>query len=104
MKELEKEAEIVASLIDKAFIVLNSGEDKKWNELRDVLRADEFRGELPRQVLSLRNTKTLSVMFDRIRQELGQHEAVVEIHGGIKREERRRIKIRSEPIHGSEYL
>lgn len=94
LQELESEAEAVGVLVEKAHAVLQSGEDKKWNELREVLRSEEFHGgDVPKKLIVFTEHKdTLTYISDRIRQELGQPEAVVEIHGGVKREDRRRIQ------------
>ena len=94
LKELEIEARVVGDLVEKAYRVLHSGEDKKWNELREVLRSEDFQdGDIPKKLIVFTEHKdTLSYVADRIRQELGRPEAVVEIHGGVKREDRRKIQ------------
>jgi superfamily II DNA or RNA helicase len=95
-EELEAEVIELGGLVELADQVRQSGEDTKWNELRDLLRSDEFKsGEGPRKLIVFSEHKdTLTYVADRIAAELGRPEAVVTIHGGIKRHDRKAIQDR----------
>ncbi len=94
--ELEAEVLELQVLVDMADAVRSSGIDTKWNELRDLLRSDQFRssdggGKL---IVFSEHKDTLTYVAERIAAELGRPEAVVIIHGGIKRHDRRTIQDR----------
>ena len=94
--ELEAEVVELGGLVALADQVRQSGTDTKWNELRDLLRSDAFKhGEGPRKLIVFSEHKdTLTYVADRVAAELGRPEAVVTIHGGIKRHERKAIQDR----------
>jgi superfamily II DNA or RNA helicase len=94
--ELEAEVVELGGLVELADKVRNSGVDTKWIELRDLLRSDEFKtGEGPRKLIVFSEHKdTLTYVAERIAAELGRPEAVVTIHGGIKRHERKETQDR----------
>jgi SNF2 family DNA or RNA helicase len=93
-EELEAEVIDLGGLVELADQVRQSGEDTKWNELRDLLRSDEFKaGEGPRKLIVFSEHKdTLTYVAERVAAELGRPEAVVTIHGGIKRHDRKAIQ------------
>lgn len=95
-QELEAELVELRELVRLADQVRASGTDTKWTELRDLLRSDQFRtGEGPRKLIVFSEHKdTLVYVADRIAAELGRPEAVVTIHGGMKRHDRRDIQDR----------
>src|SRR5690606_18643087 len=92
-EDLEVEILELGELVDLAEAVRDSGIDTKWTQLRDLLRSDEFRsGEGPRKLIVFAEHKdTLTYVAERIAAEIGRPEAVVTIHGGIKRHDRREI-------------
>ncbi len=94
--ELEAEVIELGALVELADKVRNSGVDTKWIELRDLLRSDEFKtGEGPRKLIVFSEHKdTLTYVAERIAAELGRPEAVVMIHGGVKRHDRKDIQDR----------
>lgn len=94
--ELEAEVIELVGLVELADQVRQSGEDTKWNQLRDLLRSDEFKtGEGPRKLIIFSEHKdTLSYVSERVAAELGRPEAVVTIHGGVKRHDRKAIQDR----------
>src|SRR5205085_10073908 len=71
-----------------------SGQDKKWVELRDILQSDEFNtpGEPRKLIVFTEHRDTLNYLEGKIRTLLGRAEAVVVIHGGVRREDRRRVQ------------
>jgi SNF2 family DNA or RNA helicase len=95
-EELEIEILELGELVDLAEAVRDSGIDTKWTQLRDLLRSDELRlGEGPRKLIVFSEHKdTLTYVAERIAAEIGRPEAVVTIHGGIKRHDRREIQDR----------
>jgi superfamily II DNA or RNA helicase len=88
--ELDKELAILADLIEVARRVRHSGTDKKWTELRDLLTGNALTaGE--KIIIFTEHRDTLEYLAGRIRDLLGRPDAVVTIHGGVRREERRTI-------------
>ena len=94
--ELEAEVLELNHLVGIAETVRSSGIDTKWTELRDLLRSSQFRdGAGPYKLIVFSEHKdTLTYVADRIANELGRPEAVVTIHGGIKRHDRKTIQDR----------
>ncbi|MEV5414474.1 helicase-related protein [Thermopolyspora sp. NPDC052614] len=94
--ELDKEIAILVDLVEVARRVRNSGTDKKWTELSELLQGntlirDDDGG--PRKLIIFTEHKdTLEYLTERIRGLIGREEAVVAIHGGVPRDQRRRIK------------
>ena len=101
--ELEAEIHSLRRLESLAQSVRASGEDRKWQELAGLLNrlfttASEGTEDLfvssPHQklVIFTEHRDTLNYLRERIVTLLGRQEAVVIIHGGIGREERRAIQ------------
>ncbi|RMI45421.1 DUF3883 domain-containing protein [Streptomyces triticirhizae] len=94
--ELSLEIDQLGNLIELASHVQFSGADRKWTELRSLLQDHHEirdRDGNPRKIIIFTEHRdTLSYLVGRIRSLLGQHEAVQMIHGGIRRDERRRIQ------------
>ncbi len=92
--ELEKELVELRELERIAAEVRASRQDRKWNELASILQSDEFiGGQNPRKLIVFTEHKdTLYYLTERIESLLGRPEAVVTIHGGVKREDRRRVQ------------
>ncbi len=97
IEELEKEIVRLKELEELARGVVRSGEDAKWNQLNsildDSLMIDE-NGNRRKLVIFSEFKDTLAYLVRRVRNRLGRDEAVVEIHGSVTREERRRV------VHG----
>ena len=91
--ELRSEIAILTRLEKMALAVRNSGTDRKWEELSNLLlnNREMFDGDGQRRklVIFTEHRDTLHYLTEQIRNALGQAEAVVCIHGGIGREERR---------------
>ena len=94
IEELEIEIETLKRLEELARKVVRSGQDAKWNQLNsildDPLMIDEA-GNRRKLVIFSEFKDTLYYLSKRIRNRLGRDEAVVEIHGSVTREERRRV-------------
>ncbi|MGD9793991.1 MAG: helicase-related protein, partial [Acidimicrobiia bacterium] len=92
--ELEREITELRVLEMLAADLRASGQDRKWVELRDILQSDEFNtpGEPRKLIVFTEHRDTLNYLEGKIRTLLGREEAVVVIHGGVKREDRRRVQ------------
>jgi superfamily II DNA or RNA helicase len=94
--ELEAEIGILSRLEALALQVLQSGTDRKWEELRALLQEtpemfDEYRSRR-KLLIFTEHRDTLNYLTGRIRNLLGRQEAVVTIHGGMGREDRRKAQ------------
>jgi superfamily II DNA or RNA helicase len=91
--ELEAEIAILRDLEGKAHVVRKSNIDKKWDELRRLLQENEEiideRGHHRKLVVFTEHRDTLNYLTEKLRGILGRDEAVVTIHGGLAREDRR---------------
>jgi superfamily II DNA or RNA helicase len=98
VQELEKEVESLRRLARMAEAVRKSGVDKKWDKLRDVLENPEMfdtAGGRRKLVIFTEHRDTLNYLADRIGNALlGRPNAVVQIHGSLLREERRKAQAR----------
>jgi superfamily II DNA or RNA helicase len=101
--ELEQEVVILQGLEDQAKAVVASGQDRKWEELSRLLQNDpemhDAGGRQRKLIIFSEHRDTLNYLHRKIAGVLGNAEAVVTIHGGIHRDERRRIQalFRSDP-------
>src|SRR5258708_6556586 len=94
--ELEVEIEILTRLEALARQVRRSGTDRKWEGLASLLQNNTEMFDDQRQrrklVIFTEHRDTLNYLSERIRTMLGRAEAVVNIHGGMGREERARAQ------------
>jgi superfamily II DNA or RNA helicase len=94
--ELKAEIAILQELEQLALKVRKSGTDKKWDELSRILQnnAEMFdaHGHRRKLVLFTEHRDTLNYLADRIRALIGKPEALVTIHGGMGREDRRKAQ------------
>ena len=89
--ELDKELALLADLIELARRVRHSATDKKWTELRELLTDNTMiTGE--KIIIFTEHRDTLEYLTERIRDLLGRSDAVVTIHGGVRRDERAKRK------------
>ena len=93
--ELETE---IAELNDLAAIardVRDRGDDKKWSELSRILRDNviplDSAGKPRKIIVFTEHRDTLDYLHGRITGLIGRPEAVLQIHGGVRREDRRTI-------------
>ncbi|MGZ8941540.1 MAG: helicase-related protein [Methylobacter sp.] len=95
IQELEAEIIILEGLEEQARQVVYSGQDRKWEELSKLLQSETMReasGLQRKLILFTEHRDTLNYLAVKIRGLLGSEESVVMIHGGIKREERRKVQ------------
>ncbi|MCU0655057.1 MAG: DUF3883 domain-containing protein [Polyangiaceae bacterium] len=101
--ELEAEILILQDLQQRAQNLVDSGQDRKWEELSRILRGDprmhDAEGRLRKLILFTEHRDTLNYLQTRIAGVLGNPAAIVAIHGGTHRDERRRVQelFRSDP-------
>lgn len=101
--ELEAEIEILKGLEDKAKRVVNSGSDKKWEELSSLLQdrpeMKTANGNRRKLIIFTEHKDTLNYLQARIIDLLGNSRAVNTISGSTNRDERRKIQeeFRSNP-------
>lgn len=94
--ELEAEIAILRRLEALAERVRRSGTDRKWTELVGLLddrpeMVDET-GARRKLIVFTEHRDTLNQLVDRLRTWFGRPDAVEAIHGGVRREERRRVQ------------
>jgi len=96
VEELETEISILSDLAELAQRVRFSGNDRKWTELRTILTDKALTLDAagnPRKIIVFTEHRdTLNYLVDQIRTLVGRDEAVVAIHGGVKREDRRKVQ------------
>ncbi len=94
--ELRAEIEILKGLEEQARKLRNSKTDRKWEELRTLLLNEgemfDAHGHRRKLVVFTEHRDTLNYLIDRIGGLIGKPEAVVTIHGGVGREERRKAE------------
>jgi SNF2 family DNA or RNA helicase len=104
IQELEAEIVILEGLEEQARQVVHSGQDRKWEELsrllQDTPQMHDDSGRQRKLIVFTEHRDTLNYIVMKIRGLLGSEEAVVMIHGGVKREERRKVQelFRNDPI------
>jgi superfamily II DNA/RNA helicase len=106
ISELEQEIVILQTLEHQAEAVVASGQDRKWDELSRILQNNpdmrDSDGRLRKLIIFSEHRDTLTYLHQKIGGVLGNTgdtDAIVTIHGGTHRDERRRIQaiFRSDP-------
>jgi superfamily II DNA or RNA helicase len=94
--ELEAEIIILRGLEQDAAAVVQSGSDRKWEEFSRLLQnTPEMQTQDGRQrklIVFTEHRDTLNYLLLRTRGLLGRDEAVVTIHGGVNRDDRRKVQ------------
>ncbi|GAB2744020.1 helicase-related protein [Melaminivora jejuensis] len=94
--ELQTEIAILQDLEAAAASVVQSRSDRKWEEFSRLLQdRPEMRttgGRRRKLIVFTEHRDTLNYLLLRIRDTLGSHEAVVTIHGGTNRDDRRKTQ------------
>ena len=102
--ELEAEIILLADLVVQARGVVDSGLDRKWDELSGILQNNPYMrdadGRQRKMILFTEHKDTLNYLERRIGGVLGTPDAVTTIHGGVHRDERRKRQalFRSDPV------
>ncbi len=93
--ELEAEITELNALAKVAREVRDRGDDKKWSELSLILQDNvippDSKGKPRKLIIFTEHRDTLNYLAQRIRVLLGRPGAVVAIHGGVRRNDRRAI-------------
>lgn len=96
IQELEAEIIILNDLEEQARQVVHSGQDRKWDELSKLLQntpeMHDAEGRQRKLIIFTEHRDTLNYLAIKIRGLIGNEESVVMIHGGVKREERRKVQ------------
>jgi superfamily II DNA or RNA helicase len=95
-EELETEIAVLDRLLVKSAAIKASPTYAKWDALRDTLDDnDEMRddtGARRKVIIFTEHKDTLDDLVMRLTQHLGRDDAVITIHGGTKREDRKKAK------------
>jgi superfamily II DNA/RNA helicase len=103
LSELEAEIHILEALEKQAKAVVASGHDRKWEELSKILQNNpemhDASGRQRKIIIFSEHRDTLNYLHGKIEGVLGNGDAIVTIHGGTHRDERRRLQalFRSDP-------
>jgi len=94
VEQLALEVETLRNLEQMALNVVRSGEDAKWSQLNRILDDElmvDAAGNRRKLIIFTEPKDTLFYLLDKVRARLGRPEAVDVIHGGVTREERRKV-------------
>ncbi|CAA7614893.1 helicase-related protein [Magnetospirillum sp. SS-4] len=94
VEQLALEVETLRQLEQMALQVLRSGQDTKWSQLNRILDDElmvDAEGNRRKLIIFTEPKDTLFYLLDKVRARLGRPEAVEAIHGGVTREDRRKI-------------
>jgi superfamily II DNA or RNA helicase len=94
--ELKAEILLLQGLEKQARAVVQSGQDRKWDELSRILQdSPEMRnasGGYRKIIIFSEHRDTLNYLHEKIAGVLGNHEAILTIHGSTHRNERQKIQ------------
>ena len=97
-EELRIEISQLEQLEQRARRVHSRGDDRKWDELARLLQNTpemlDSSGRLRKLIVFTEHRDTLEYLVERLVRLLGRSDAVVSIHGGIRREDRRQVQHR----------
>jgi superfamily II DNA or RNA helicase len=94
IEQLEIEVQTLKGLEAQALAVLHSGKDEKWSQLDRILDDElmvDSQGNRRKLIIFTEPKDTLHYLAGKVRSRLGRPEAVEVIHGGVTREERRKV-------------
>ena len=94
VEQLEIEVQTLKELETMALGVLRSGQDTKWTQLNRILDDDlmlDADGNRRKLIIFTEPKDTLHYLLDKVRARIGKPDAVEVIHGGVTREERRKV-------------
>lgn len=96
ISELEAEIKTLKRLENMASEVRSSGQDRKWEEVSSLLQENKRMfssdGQREKLIIFTEHKDTLRYLTEKIRSLFGTEESVVTIHGGMLRDERRKIE------------
>ena len=94
IEQLSLEVETLKTLETQALGVLRSGRDTKWAQLNRILDDPlmvDSEGNRRKLIVFTEPKDTLHYLRNKIQARLGNPDAVAEIHGGVTREDRRKV-------------
>jgi superfamily II DNA or RNA helicase len=94
VEQLEIEVQTLNGLEIMALDVLRSGKDTKWTQLDRILDDElmvDSDGNRRKLIIFTEPKDTLQYLLEKVRARLGKPGAVEVIHGGVTREERRKV-------------
>ncbi|MEJ5209324.1 helicase-related protein [Denitratimonas sp. CY0512] len=97
LAELEAEIISLQALEQQARDVVQSGNDSKWRQLSALLESPEMRdpqGRRRKLIIFTEQRDTLNYLRARIADTFGNPDAILAIHGGVNRDERRKVQER----------
>ena len=98
ISELQVEIDILRNLEAMANQVCTSGTDRKWDELSSILQDNDLMkdadGNREKLIIFTEHRDTLNYLAQKIRTLFGRDEMVVTIHGGMLRDDRRKVETR----------
>lgn len=90
--ELESEITVLKDLVRRAKALVDSGQDRKWEELSQILRTNprmrDASGLQRKLIIFSEHRDTVHYLHRKITDVLGRRDAVITIHGAIQRAER----------------
>lgn len=93
IQELQAEINTLEKLEELAYKVRHSGTDRKWDELSKLLQDDkemfDINGVRRKLIIFTEYLDTLNYVSSRVKTLIGKPDAVVTIHGGMGRQERK---------------
>ncbi len=97
VEELNREIGVLEVLVKQAKQVRQAEEDRKWRELSNLLQNEEEMferdGRTRRKIIIFTEHRdTLNYLFDQLVTLMGRPESVLCIHGGVRRELRRKVQ------------
>jgi SNF2 family DNA or RNA helicase len=101
--ELADEISSLQLLEEQAKALVASGKDRKWDELSRILQNEpqmhDAGGRMRKIIIFSEHRDTLNYLHEKIAGVLGSHDAIVVIHGGVHRDDRRKAEalFRSDP-------
>jgi len=93
--ELEVEIEVLINLEKQAEKVRNSKQDRKWDELSKLIQDDILIASPDgpeKLIIFTEHRDTLTYLYNRLYSVIGNPDAIKVIHGGVKREDRRKVE------------
>ena len=94
VEQLALEVETLRKLEQMALGVVRSGQDEKWSQLNRILDdklMTDAEGNRRKLIIFTEPKDTLFYLLDKVRARIGNPNAVDVIHGGVTREERRKV-------------
>lgn len=108
ISELKAEIAILKNLAEIALRIRQSHADRKWDELSRLLQNQtemfDAHGHRRKLIIFTEHRDTLNYLQERIGSLIGRPEAVVTIHGGMGREERKKAETLFTQDKGTEVL